>query len=105
MSEAAEFEYGLLWLVPFLPLVGAVINGTVGLRLHRRFGEKAINIVGLIFPWASCCIALFGFIKLLGLPEGSRLTSHLWVWMAVGEFKVKKNNILKKNNIMLGNLR
>jgi NADH-quinone oxidoreductase subunit L len=80
-------EVNYLWLIPFLPLVGATINGLFGFHLHKRFGEKANAFVGLIMPWTAFVIAVIAFVKLNGLPDGSYLRDSLWTWIAVGSFK------------------
>ncbi|MBF0429969.1 MAG: NADH-quinone oxidoreductase subunit L [Fibrobacteria bacterium] len=80
-------EFNYLWLIPVLPLIGAAISGTMGLRIHRRFGEKGINLVSITAPWLAFVVALIGFVTLLKAPSGTRLYDNLWVWMSVGGLK------------------
>ena len=46
MHEAAPVlqEFPLLFLVPLLPLIGAVWNGVMGKTMQRRFGHAAIHL-------------------------------------------------------------
>src|SRR5882762_3082772 len=44
-----------LWVIPILPLAGAVINGLFG----RRSSKKAISAVALVFCGAAFAMALF----------------------------------------------
>jgi len=56
-----------LWLIPLLPLLGAVINGVLGKRLSRgTIGAIASGSVALSFA-----ISLTAFLQMLRLPEES----------------------------------
>jgi len=78
-------ESNLLWLIPFLPLLGAAINGLFGLRLQRRFGRKAVAVVSVVLPLISFGLAVLAFWR---LPEGGLLLDQLWSWIAVGNIQV-----------------
>lgn len=73
-----------LWLIPFLPLLGAVTNGLVGPRLPK-------GIVGLV----ACSSIFFSFVvsvsyvllKLNGLGEGEVLLNTVYPWLHIGAFK------------------
>jgi NADH-quinone oxidoreductase subunit L len=81
-------ETNYLALIPLLPLLGAVINGLLGLRLQRRFGKKAVGAIGVFMPWASCAVAVTAFAKLCAAPAGSLLLHRVYPWVTVGAFKV-----------------
>jgi len=69
-----------IWLVPFLPLFGFVINGLVGARLPRRVvGIIACGTVGLAF-----LISLTAFFVLPDQPVPDKV---LYSWIKVGDFK------------------
>jgi NADH-quinone oxidoreductase subunit L len=73
----------LLWLVPLLPLIGAIVNG-VGAGLLPRKVVSAIGVgsVGLSFLIAAGC-----FAGLLALPpEARRVTQTLFTWIQSGDF-------------------
>jgi NADH-quinone oxidoreductase subunit L len=76
--------FNLIWLVPALPLAGAVINGVFGRRLGRRSGVAASAAVGLSFV-----VAVALLVGLLGYSSGDRLfVQHLWSWVPVGSLNV-----------------
>ncbi|RLB53677.1 MAG: NADH-quinone oxidoreductase subunit L [Deltaproteobacteria bacterium] len=87
-SQVIE-SFNLLWLIPFLPLLGAVSNGLAGHWLQKRFGEKAVHTIAVGLPWLSFLVAVVAFFKLRSLPEGALLLDRLWTWVAVGQFHVE----------------
>jgi NADH-quinone oxidoreductase subunit L len=76
--------FNLIWLVPALPLAGAVVNGFAGRRLGRRSGVVASAAVGLSFV-----VAVALLVGLLGYSSDERLfVQHLWSWVPVGSLNV-----------------
>ncbi|MFL5798704.1 MAG: NADH-quinone oxidoreductase subunit L [Actinomycetota bacterium] len=76
--------FNLIWLVPALPLAGAVLNGFVGRRLGKRAGVVASGAVGLPFV-----VSVALLVGLLGHPSSDRLfVQHLWSWVPVGSLNV-----------------
>ena len=74
----------VLWLVPLLPLVGAVINLFVGKRLGKAAGWLAVVMMALSFA-----VAVLAVKGLLDAPEGERLfLKHLSDWISVGSLRV-----------------
>ena len=73
----------LLWLIPVLPLLGAVINGLFGKRLSRGvIGVIASGSVGLAFA-----ISLTAFLQMLRLPEESLpIVQNYFTWIQAGSF-------------------
>ena len=54
----------LLWLIPALPLVGFVVNGT--LALARPTAKRTVSIVGvgaLVLAFAAAAIAVAGLAR------------------------------------------
>ncbi|MCG3118108.1 MAG: NADH-quinone oxidoreductase subunit L [bacterium] len=75
-----------LWLIPFFPLLGFVINGLLG----RNFSEKAVGAIAAGAVLASFVTAVLTFTELLGLSPASRvLTQTLYQWLATGNFGVE----------------
>jgi len=79
----------LVWIVPVLPLVGALINGLLGRRLEKRWvGWVACSSVGLSF-----LLSIGVLLDLLALPldpEGKReFIQTLFDWIAVGNLDAK----------------
>jgi NADH-quinone oxidoreductase subunit L len=73
----------LIWLVPALPLAGAVLLMVAGRPLRRIAGGLASLLVG-----ASFVVALLIFIELLGVGQEGRTTSvTLFEWISVGSFR------------------
>jgi NADH-quinone oxidoreductase subunit L len=77
-------QHGLLWLVPALPLAGAVINLFWGRRLGRYAGWLASATVIAAFA-----VSLMLMSQLLAKPAEDRLfLQHLFSWIDVGRFQV-----------------
>nr|HQI48559.1 hypothetical protein [bacterium] len=57
-----------IWLIPFLPLLGAFINGAFGLKIHRRWGETPIHTLAIFMPGLAFVITALYFFRLMGLP-------------------------------------
>ncbi|HEX2128915.1 MAG TPA: NADH-quinone oxidoreductase subunit L, partial [Solirubrobacterales bacterium] len=71
-----------VWLIPALPLAGAVILLLAGQRLRRVAGGLASLLVG-----ASFVVGILVFQDLLSLPEDARTAAvHLFDWIDVGSF-------------------
>jgi NADH-quinone oxidoreductase subunit L len=60
----------LIWLIPLLPGLGALVNGLVGVRF---FGKRAAAFVACGTMGAALLLALVAFFELLGLPAASRV--------------------------------
>ena len=64
-----------LWLIPFLPLLGSMVNGFLALRFaHRKEGapRSLVNFIGCLAPALSFVVVLAGFLSLRGMLPGSR---------------------------------
>jgi NADH-quinone oxidoreductase subunit L len=73
----------LLWLVPLLPLIGAIVNGVGAGKLPR----KVVSAIGVGSAGISFLIAAGCFAGLLALPpEGRRVTQTLFTWIQSGDF-------------------
>jgi NADH-quinone oxidoreductase subunit L len=76
--------YGPLWLIPALPLVGAIVSLFLGARLGRFAGRVAAALV-----FGSFFISLGALEHVLGLPAEDHYTvQHLFDWISVGAFHV-----------------
>jgi NADH-quinone oxidoreductase subunit L len=73
----------LLWLIPILPLLGAVINGFFGRRLSRTtIGLLACGTVA-----ASFAISLNAFLQMLNMPDESLpIIRNYFTWIQAGSF-------------------
>ena len=77
--------YDKLWLIPFFPLLGAIINGLLGKRFIKN--EKVIGAIGTGAVFLSFLVSCKYFFQLLGDP----VKSHQQViasWISVGDLQV-----------------
>jgi NADH-quinone oxidoreductase subunit L len=77
--------YDKLWLIPFFPLLGSIINGLLGKRFIKN--EKMIGAIGTGMLFLSFLVSCKYFIQLLG----DSVKSHQNViasWMSVGNLQV-----------------
>jgi len=87
MSAFGEMSVGLAGLIPFLPLVGAAINGLYAFsrarQVHSFIHWVACGSIGLSF-----ILTVGVLIHLLGLPAAERsITIYLWPWIQVGNLQ------------------
>jgi NADH-quinone oxidoreductase subunit L len=75
-------SFDALFLIPLLPLIGALINGLLGRRLDRGL----VTIVALSTVLGAFAITLIAAITML--DKGLPLEDRLWTWMQVGRFTV-----------------
>ncbi len=79
---------GYLWLIPVMPLLGAVFNGIFAYKAPRWL----ISWVGCGTVGVAFYVAIKGLIALAGLPDSTRVISdHFYTWMAAGDFTVDFN--------------
>ena len=72
----------LLWLIPALPLLGFLINGTVGKRLPKPL-VGAIAIAG---PAIGFILAIFAFLQ---VHEGAGALATYATWISTGSLDRK----------------
>ena len=53
------------WLIPVLPLLGAIFNGILG----KRAGKGAVTVVGLGTVLGSLVLAISAFFAMKALPD------------------------------------
>ena len=75
----------LIWLIPVLPLAGALIN----LILGRKLGDPRAGWVATIATATSFLVTVLAYFEMLGLPAEER--SHvatMFSWIRVGSLQV-----------------
>ncbi len=83
---AASHPSSYLWLIPFLPFFGFLINGLSGRRLKST---KVVDFFALGSVGVAFLLTLYYFIQLAGLPaEGRSIHQSLWTWFDVGGARV-----------------
>jgi len=76
--------YDKLWLIPFFPLLGSVINGLLGKRIKNETIIGGIGTLAMVCSFALSCKYFFQLI-------GDTVKSHEVViasWMTVGQLQV-----------------
>jgi NADH-quinone oxidoreductase subunit L len=76
--------FSILWLIPVLPLFGAIINGIFGKRLPK----SAVSVIGAGTVGASFLIAVREFIAMLSAPAGPILRDY-FTWIQSGRFNAQ----------------
>jgi NADH-quinone oxidoreductase subunit L len=83
---AASQPSAYLWLIPFLPFFGFLINGLSGRKLKNN---AIVDTLALGSVGAAFLLTLWHFVQLMGLPaEGRSLHQSLWTWFDVGGARV-----------------
>src|SRR6266568_6284659 len=77
------FEY--VWLIPFFPLVGVVINGLFGKKIKN---EAVIGGLGTLMVACSFAVSCGILFQLMGRPAEERVFEQtLFTWIQSGNFK------------------
>jgi NADH-quinone oxidoreductase subunit L len=78
--------FGILWLIPVIPLLGATINGIFGKRLPK----DVIAIIAAGSVLVSFVISLRLFFAMLALPETQLPVIHnYFTWIQAGRFQAQ----------------
>ncbi len=86
MMGAASTGSGILWLIPFLPFFGFLINGLTGRWLKNT---KVVDAIALGSVGISFLLTIYFFFQLLAMPESSRsIHQNLWTWFDLGGAQV-----------------
>jgi NADH-quinone oxidoreductase subunit L len=76
--------YDKLWLIPFLPLVGFIINGLLGKKIKN---EAVIGAIGTAAMGGSFIVSSMYFFRLLGDTQKVHETV-LGSWISVGNLQI-----------------
>jgi len=88
-AVAHAIEISWLWLIPFLPLLGAALNLAFGARLQKRYGKRANHAIAIGAMIASCVVAEVAFWTMFARPAHERFfENHLWTMWQSGSLKV-----------------
>jgi NADH-quinone oxidoreductase subunit L len=83
-TEIVAGGLGVLWLIPAVPLAGAILNIFIGRRLGKIAGIFASASVGIAF-----LISVVSTFEVFRYRSEERLIiSHLFDWISVGSFDV-----------------
>ena len=78
----------LVWLIPLLPLLGALLNGVV---LRRRISDRHAGLLGVGAVALSCllaCGAVAGYVASPEYEAHQAFQIDLYTWFDVGDFAV-----------------
>lgn len=74
-----------VWLIPFLPLMGAIINGLIGSRISK----KAVGLIGCLTVAVSFLTSIPILLKLLSYPPELRsIEVTIFSWFTSGTFQI-----------------
>jgi len=87
MDQPLQTDY-LRWIV-ILPLLGAALNGLLGVRIQERFGKRAVAFIACTPVVLAFLLSFTAFVKLLSLPAEQRfLIDRFYTWIPLGNFNV-----------------
>ncbi len=90
-----KVTFELLWLIPFLPLLGAILNGALslgGARSATGPSRGFVSLIAVLMPGLAFVLTVIASLKLGGIAApglNNALTQNLWEWIALnaGGFK------------------
>jgi len=87
--EFLNFPRDFVWLIPILPLLGAMINGLLGF-FQVRLPKWAVSLVACSAMVFSFFMAVLVFFEVARIPEGvpKEFVNHLYHWIQVGSLTV-----------------
>jgi len=75
-----------IWLIPFCPLVGVLINGILGRKLED-INKSIVHWIACISVGLAFLFTVMTFFQLLNLPASERLVEYTWFeWIKSGSF-------------------
>ncbi len=82
-----------LWIIPFSPLAGAIINGKLSILWSKRENgpsEKLVSLIGCLAPLISFVVTVVLFFDMLGTdPSRRAFQQTLFDWIVAGPLDVK----------------
>jgi NADH-quinone oxidoreductase subunit L len=87
-----------LWLIPLLPMAGAIINGLFG----RRFSKNVVTAVGLAFPGAAMLWAWKAALQFAQLAPGAiPHIENYGPWLGAGDFVINYGLYLDQLSLLM----
>ena len=81
----------MIWLVPFFPMVGAIVNGLFG----RRLPKGVVHTVACGSVFLSFLVSVGAFFSLRALPPAERVFEQvIFEWIAAGSTKISLGYLL-----------
>ena len=92
------------WLIPIFPLIGVLVNATLG----RWLGRRAVAVIACLAVGAAFVMAVLVFGAMLGLPveaeaggSGRERVIPLFSWITAGELRIEANILLDPLSILM----
>ncbi len=92
LQALSRIPHGWLWLIPALPLLGAVLNGLLTLWSSHKPGrvpEWIYSLIGCAGAFGSFLAAWIVFTQFRALPESSVFFQDLGTWMETPVFQAR----------------
>lgn len=93
-----------VWLIPLFPLLGVVINASVG----RWLGKRLVAAIACAAVGASLLIACLVFAAMLGVPvttasgdNGREWTIPIFAWIMTGDVTIEARILLDQVSILM----
>ena len=84
------FDY--VWLIPFFPLVGFLINGFFGKKIKN---EAVIGAIGTLAIFSSFIVSCMILVEMIGLsPEKRLFEKVVFSWIHSGNFNADMSFLL-----------
>ena len=80
-----------LYLIPLMPLIGAILNGKIAAWVARKNGnppEKLVSLIGVLFPLLSFAFVLSAVWPFLFQDVSAPRIENIFQWMSSGNFKL-----------------
>jgi len=87
-----------VWLIPALPLLGALLNGLVG----HRIGKQAVGLIGCSTIALSFLFAAGVFANLISLPPANRsIAVDLFSWISSGSLQIDFSFLIDPLSVLM----
>src|SRR5688500_6654426 len=78
----------LLWLIPAIPLLGALINGIFGKKYLKEPGAGWLAVLAVLLSFVFSLMAFFSLVSLAPAARGEGIVDVLAPWMHMGRFQI-----------------
>ena len=86
------------WLIPALPLFGAIANGLTG----NRIGKQAVGLIGCLTIALSFLLSVVVFANLISLPPANRsIVMDLFSWITSGSFQINISFLIDPLSVLM----
>jgi NADH-quinone oxidoreductase subunit L len=86
------------WLIPSLPLFGAIANGLAG----SRIGKKSIGLIACLTIALSFLLSVVVFANLISLPPPNRsIVVELFTWISSGSLQINFSLLIDPLSVLM----